>query len=256
MANCVPWEADTSCCDDWDDLDPILQDRSVVLAWDTIRALTAGRVGFCPATVRPCLSEPCNVCAGEWMRPMIRDGQWLNTICGTPECSCVRLCEIVFPGSIARIEEILLDGITLDPMLFRVDNGNRLVRQDGQCWPSCQRMDCALGEVCTLGITYTPGIVPDAGGLYAAGVLACEYSKACSGQKCRLPSSVTSIARQGVSFAMSTGMFPDGQTGIREVDGWLVSVNPHAIKLPAMVWSPDVPWAKHRWTTWTAPTPP
>lgn len=247
MANCVPWEADTSCCDTWDELDPVLQDRSVVLAWDTIRALTAGRVGSCPVTMRPCLQDPCNVCLGP--RPYLADGQWYNQLCGTPECSCTRLCEIVMPGPVARIESATMDGITLDASLFRVDNGNRIVRVDGQCFPSCQRMDCDLDQPCTFGIVYVPGVVPDAGGLYAAGVLACEYSKACSGQKCRLPSSVTSIARQGVNFAMSTSMFPDGQTGIREVDGWLISVNPHGHKLPAMVWSPDAPWAKHRWTT-------
>ena len=83
-------------------------------------------------------------------------------------------------------------------------------------------------------------------------MLACEFAKACTGGKCRLPSSVTSIARQGVTMTISSGMFLGGQTGIREVDAYVVSVNPNAQVMPPVVWSPDVPWAKHRYLTPTA----
>lgn len=252
---CVPWVMDTSCCDEWDSLDPALQARAEVLAWDVLRVLTAGRVGSCPVTVRPCLGPPCTVCnpGGTWMIPFIRDGNWYDQICGSDPCSCERLCEIVLPGLAAMLTEVRLDGEVLPLEAFRIDNGNRIVRTDGQCWPSCQNMNAPLGDPATLGITYIPGIVPDAAGLWAAGVLACEFSKACSGAKCRLPSSVTSIARQGVAFTVSSGMFDNG-TGIREVDAYLHAVNPNGLKVPPMVWSPDVSWARHRYTTWV-PTP-
>ena len=117
-------------------------------------------------------------------------------------------------------------------------------------------MTVPLGDPGTIGITYVPGIVPDAAGLWAAGVLACEYAKACSGAHCRLPAAVTSIARQGVTFTMSSGMFEDGMTGIREVDAYLYSLNPNALTIPPMVWSPDVSWARHRYTTTTATVTP
>src|SRR4029077_1489144 len=93
---------------------------------------------------------------------------------------------------------------------------------------------------------YVPGIIPDASGLWAAGVLASEFSKACQGAKCRLPSSVTTITRQGVTMTMDEGMFSNNLTGIREVDAYLISINPNAHRIPPMVWSPDVPWVKHR----------
>ena len=51
-------------------------------------------------------------------------------------------------------------------------------------------------------------------------------------------------------------MFPDGMTGIREVDAYLISINPNALKMPPMVWSPDVPWAKHRYETPTVTVVP
>jgi hypothetical protein len=251
--HCISWNIDSSCCDTWEALTAEEQCRAEVLAWSTIDALTAGRVGRCPVVMRPCLAPPCDYCAGHWLAPMIRDGRWYNQVCGTPKCSCERMCDIVFPGPVADLIEVTLDGILLDRSLFRIDNGNRLVRQDGDCWPSCQRMDLPLGEVCTMGITYVPGVKPGPAGEYAAGVLACEFSKACGGGKCRLPQGVTTIARQGVVMALSTEMFPGGMTGIREVDAWLTSVNPHHLRAPSTVWSPDLPTAGHRHTTWTAP---
>jgi len=60
---------------------------------------------------------------------------------------------------------------------------------------------------------------------------------------------VTSIARQGVTMTFGTEMFPGGRTGIREIDAYLFSINPHGLKMPPMVWSPDVPWGKHRYET-------
>lgn len=249
MATCVPYELDTSCCDDWDSYTPTVADRSTELAWSTLRVLTAGRVGNCPVTVRPCLQPPCGVC-GELFTVRLLDGVWLNWGCGRPECSCARLCEIVMPGPVAEITGAMLDGVTLDPSLFRVDDGSRIVRVDGECFPSCQWMDRGLDAVGTFGITYVPGVAPGATGCYAAGVLACEYAKACSGAKCRLPAAVTSLSRQGVNFELSQTMFPDGQTGIREVDAFIYAANPHALKVPPMIWSPDLVSAKHRYTTW------
>jgi hypothetical protein len=157
---------------------------------------------------------------------------------------------------VAEVWQIKVDGVALPVDSYRIDNGNRLIRTDGQGWPSCQHMDKGVDDEGTLAVWYVPGIVPDAAGLWAAGVLTCEFSKACSGGKCRLPSAVTSISRQGVSMELSTGMFPDGMTGIREVDAYLTSINPYALRTRPMVWSPDLAPAKHRYTTWQAATVP
>jgi hypothetical protein len=252
--SCVPFEPDYACCDEWDSLPPDLQERATDLAWSTLRTLSGGQVGNCPVIVRPCLGAPCNVCSqwwatGPWIGVGLSGGEWFNCACASPKCSCTRLCEIVMPGPVAAIVDVDLGGVTVPLRDFRVDNGHRIVRTDGECWPSCQDMTANPGEPGTLSITYVPGIIPDSSALWAAGVLACEFSKACTGGKCRLPSSVTTIARQGLTMTMSSGMFADGLTGIREVDAYLVSINPHAIRIPPMVWSPDVPWAKHRYQT-------
>lgn len=187
---------------------------------------------------------------------MIRDGVWTNVVCGSPGCSCEPLCEIVFPGPIAAVVLVDLGGVEVPLGSFRVDNGNRLVRQDGECWPSCQDLRAASGQPGTLTITYLPGIVPTEATLWAAGILACEFSKACSGGKCRLPTGVTSIARQGITMVIPSALFPNGMTGIHEVDAYLHSINPNGLTSPPAVWSPDVPWAKHRYTTPTVEVTP
>ena len=246
---CIPWAMDPGCCDGWADLDPSLQVRAEALAWSTMRVLSAGRLGMCPVTVRPCLSMPCGPCRDQWMMPVNLGGTWVNYACGSPKCSCTRMCEIVMPGPIAIITEVLLNGVALPLGDFRIDNGNRIVRQDGTCWPSCQDMTAPLGQPGTLGITYVPGVVPDSAMLWAVGTLACEFARSCQGGKCRLPTAVTNVSRQGVTFNLDQSAFPGGKTGIREVDAVLHALNPKAYTRPSSVWSPDVPWVKHRWSS-------
>lgn len=241
----MPYPPCTDCCPGWDDYDPALQCRATALAWSTLRLLTGGRVGNCPVVMRPCLTAPCSVCAE--IRPSQIEGNWFNIACGGDACSCARLCEIIMPGPVAEVTEVRLDGIIIDPTLFRLDNGTKLVREDGECWPSCQNMSAPLGDSCTLGISYVPGLLPGAEGEWAAGLLACEYAKACTGGKCRLPSAVSSVSRNGTTMEMTAGLFANNITGIREVDAYVTGLNPYALRTPSMVWSPDLP--QHRWST-------
>lgn len=247
---CLPWQADTGCDDSFATLDESLQKRALTLAWNTMSTLTAGRIAAGCVILRPCLSDQaCPSCYGapNLLQPTLLNGEWYNLPpCRPPDCSCCDLCEIVFPGSIAAILEVNIDGYRHDPRLFRVDDGNRLVRQDGCCFPSCQDMGAPYGYYGTFGIRYVPGIRPRAAGLWAVGVLASEFAKACVGGKCRLPTAVTSISRQGINMEITQGMFQDG-TGIREVDAFIHSVNPGKRRVQAKVFSPDVP--QHRITT-------
>jgi len=244
--SCVPYLPTMDCCPDWGDLDDALLCRSIDLAWDTLRTLSGGLVGNCPVLVRPCLTAPCSACSG------VARG---SSGCGSSGCSCPRLSEIVLPGPVAEVWQVNVDGVPLLVDDYRVDNNNRLVRTDGGSWPSCQDMGKEVDQPGTVAIWYIPGVVPNAAGLWAAGVLTCEFAKACTGGKCRLPSSVTSIARQGISMDISSGMFKDGMTGIREVDAFLVSVNPNSLRIQPRVWSPDLAPMKHRYTTWSARPP-
>ena len=76
---------------------------------------------------------------------------------------------------------------------------------------------------------------------------AVEYARACTGGKCRLPQGVTSIVRQGVSFEIEGGAFPNGFTGIREVDAWIALWNPDGLRQQAKVYSPDLKRPRLTW---------
>lgn len=179
------------------------------------------------------------------------DGAWVN-VAG---CGCVNACgcgtaaaQVTVPGPVARVNAIIVDGAALDPSAYRVDNYRHIVRQDGGRWPTCVHM----GDPDPGGwtIDYGHGFPVPAGGRFAAGVLACELAKACSGQPCGLPRNVTSIVRQGVTVTRSDldTLLDAGRFGLFEVDAWVASVQPSMPSHMLAVETPDV--QPVRFQTW------
>lgn len=150
---------------------------------------------------------------------------------GPAVCGCATPSAVELPGTPATsVEQVTLDAVVLDPALYRLV-GQLLVRADGGRWPCCQDLAVAGDQPGGFEVRYTWGVDPPAAGEHAAAVLACELYRATSTDPgvqstCRLPKRVTSITRQGVTMAMldPMQMFPDGMTGIPEVDLWLGSV--------------------------------
>jgi hypothetical protein len=245
-----PWPIDPGCLGtDWDTYDPTVQDRSVAFASATLRRLTGYQVGGCPVTVRPCKQG----CAGaflphyEWsyqhayMPGINVAGYWINSCGCTTDCSCTTLCEVVLPEPVGEVMEVKSDGVVVDQSDYRLDR-NRLVWTGvGDCpWPTCQDLSASDSNPGTFSITYLNSYPVDGLGAYAAGVLANEFARACAGNKCRLPPSVSSVSRAGVTYEVVAGSFPGGITGIREVDAFIALWNPNALQRPATVWSPDI----------------
>lgn len=246
------WPVDTACFTaDWEALDPATQDRALALASSTLNRLTGYRVGGCPILVRPCKAS----CAEGWpsyaamygsggssagFSPVNYGGVWVNSCGCSTACGCSALCEINLPGPVGEVYEVTLDGQVVNPDNYRVDNGTKLVWVGvEECpWPTCQDLAAPLTEANTFGIEYLNSYPVDALGAYAAAILAMEYAKACTGAKCRLPAGVTSVSRQGVSFEITSGAFPGGMTGIREVDTYIALWNPEGLRQSASVWFP------------------
>lgn len=246
----VCWPVDWSCVENEDDIDPITKARAEAMATSALRSLTGYQVGGCPVTVRPC-SLGCGLRSGYQVWPITGQpgagpfintaGRWVNGCgCGT-DCSCTSLSEVLLPGPVGRIDEVVVDGVILGSTDYRVDNGNRLVRLDGDLWPVCQDMAAAPGDPGTFMVTYLRGIPVDGQAAYVAGLLAYEFAKACDGENCVLPKGVTNIARAGVTMEIEPGTFPNMATGIFAVDAWLRTINPYAVTLPAQIFSPDRP---------------
>lgn len=236
------WPVDEGCCDTFDNYSPSVQARAKALAGQTLRTLTAGRVGGCAITVRPCSAAYCDGAGVYWedgyLRPINWNGIWTNMACGCLN-ACYHGSGIKLQGPVGRVDQVIVDGVPLDPDDYYV-HGSTLIRTDGGQWPTSQNMDLPTTEPGTFAVTYLRAHPVDGLGAYVAGILACEFAKACSGAKgCRLPSSVTEITRAGVSMTIASGAFPGGVTGIREVDAYIASWNPSHVQARSSVWTPS-----------------
>lgn len=219
-------------------------------AMDTMRMLTLYRVGGLPITVMPCSNTCVRPYSGgqfgnsyvPFYPILLESGAYANCFC-TSGCGCENVSTVLLTEPVGRIAVVKINGEVVDPTLYHVDDGNKLVRHDGIGWPSC------AGENFT--VTYLNAYEVDEYGSFVAGILAMEFLKLFTTPKeCRLPRTVTDVTRGGMTFTVSTQMFPDGMTGINEVDSYLVRWNPNGLRSMPMVISPDVP-SQHQ-TTWRA----
>lgn len=235
--------------------------RSEAFAWSTLAALTAYRIGTCPIIVRPC-ALGC-MPAGTWMDAVVNGGNtgtlplqtigrtftphmqgtdWVNSCgCGSADdCNCGPLSEVILPGPVGDIVQVTIDGVVLDPSTYRVDNGSRLVRQDGQRWPSCQNMSLPAGAEGTFTVEYYRGAAPNEITRYAAGVLAAEFYTACTTTtgKCRLPRNTVNVIRNGVTMELNPNMMESIASWF-EVAPVIEMFNPNRLKSAPRVLSPD-----------------
>jgi hypothetical protein len=251
------WPVDETCLpEEWDGLDPAVQERSLALASNTLRRLTGYRVGGCPITVRPCrqscmyvlpFGRPYPYGSYSWFSPRIDStGAWVNGCGCGPACSCTALCVVRLPGPVGLVEEVKVDGTVVDPSNYKMYGTDLTWVGGGDCgWPTCQNLTLPDTEPDTFAVTYLNSYPVDGLGAYAAGVLAWEYALACTAGVCRLPVGVTAMTRQGVTYEIESGAFPNGFTGIREVDAYIALWNPKGIQRESMVWSPDMPRVHH-----------
>jgi hypothetical protein len=243
-----PWPIDDTCLPpEWDTLDEPTKDRSIAFASATLHRLTGYRVGGCPVTVRPCRSSCTDTSVlpsywyygGHFLPHIAAGGVWVNSCGCTTDCSCEELCEVSLPPPVGEVQEVVVDGTLITDYVV---SGNKVTWVgDGECpWPTCQDLTLPDTEVGTFSITYLNSWPVDGLGAYAAGILAGEFAKACTGTKCRLPANVTTVSRQGITYDVAAGTFPNGTTGIREVDAFIGMWNPSALRQQTRVWSPDL----------------
>jgi hypothetical protein len=164
---------------------------------------------------------------------MLWDGQWLNRSCAHTAAAdvCGPLSEVDIPGPVGYIESFLIDGEEVDLTTgdWRLDDGHLLVWQGSgdSPVPSVQDLNKPDTEAGTWSITYSKSYPVGADAKIAVGLLAAEFAKACAPKgKCALPRGVTSVVRNGVSFTVEAGLFPNGLTGIDIVDQFILKWAP------------------------------
>ncbi len=224
-------------------------------AWSVLAALTNYRIGTCPVTVRPCAAR----CApeGSWnpalvgsghsaalgprigqFSPYVTGGVWVNAYGCRRGCECSSISQVILPGPVGAIVEVRVDGAVLPRTAYRVYNGSRLVRMDGGSWPVCA--DLAAPDNKAFEVTYYRGAAPNAMTKFAAGVLANEFLLGFEGKDgCRLPMNVTAMSRAGESYEFTSAETEGIAAAIPEVSMLVNIYNPHGLRAPVIVASPD-----------------
>jgi len=253
------------CTTSWANLTPEQQAMALRLAAFTIYSLTGRQFGTVTHTIRPCnggMLEPLyqtypvvlghgwgsNGSEGSGFAVWLQNGVWHNGACSGFAC-CGTGCETQLPLTVS-ITSVVVDGATVDPSAYRVDNARLLVRTDGACWPRCQDFGKNAGVTGTWSVTGVFGRAVPTEVLDAVSLLACEIGKSIAGQPCRLPQKMQSLTRAGVSVQFpSTNTYLDrGLTGLNEVDQLVVQFNPGRLMQAPQVLSMDQ--SPTRITTW------
>lgn len=249
FAGCI-WPVDPACFTEvWDTYPEVVRQRALALASATLYRLCGYRVGGCPLTVRPSPQNgTCGFPSDALSTSLVGtfhatnwNGQWSNV----PVDPYFDRRLVSLPGPIGEIIEVKVDGAVVPEADYTITDNRYLawVGSGEAPWPLTQDWVLPDTEVGTMSVTYLNAYPVDSLGAYAAGLLAMEFAKACSGggKQCRLPSNVVSIVRQGVSYELSTGAFPDGKTNIREVDAYIEQWNPKGRRNAGMVFNPGRP---------------
>lgn len=228
---------------------------AVQAAADVLYALTGRHIGTCQLTIRPCrkncYGEVWPFTSGWWEvgmypRPVFYQGTWYNVTCGmcTGGCSCASISEILLPGPVASVISVKVDGVVLDPSLYRVDNYRSLVRLGGSSWPICNNLNLADSQVGTWSVTLTQGEAVSPLGQMALGELATEFAKllACNAD-CIFAKPVQQLVRQGVTmnFLDPNMLFANGRIGLYLSDLYISVENPHGLQQRSRVYNIDDP---------------
>ena len=237
-------DARTVTCSAWATLDDIgepcsslsmsadLMQNALYTASDVLFNLTGRRwPGVCSDSIRP---------IAQWRQHDGPPRWWPSTSSSTSGwCSCNRsqqygcatVPEISLPGHPVLSASIVvrIDGVTLDPSQYRLDDHHKLVRIDGEGWPCCQDLTADdATDLHTFAVDYDFGLAPPIGGVFAAAELACQMALSrdpVNSGACALPKRITSITRQGETITILDPLhvFDDGKTGIPSIDLWIAS---------------------------------
>ena len=240
-------------CSDWDARPQTIKDTALWLASTYLWAATGRQYGPCPVEVRPLqprFFDPAYRAYPVWPGhdpavapfPFLFAGAWFNAGCGVA-CCARRTCDIVLRGPVHEIVEVLVHGEVIGPDAYRVDVAQgawRLVRTDGECWPTCQNVDADPDAEGAFSVVYAIGRpVPEALAI-ATALLACEYAKLLAGGACALPARMTRLSRQGVEVEVAPADPAEGLTGLKMVDDIVAQLNPSKRKSPPLLLSPDL----------------
>jgi hypothetical protein len=255
----VRWSCDVST------QSPTVTGLAVQFASTTLWALTGRQFGLTSVTLRPCLNWPRQTPYPDgWLSwpgtqppPLGASfssggGYWFGGGCGTCNdgCSCTYGSEVKLPATVNSITQVKIDGAVLANTAYRVDDNRLLVRIDGFSWPHTNNLLANDTSIGTWSVTAQYGQVVPSSAALAVGELACEFIRGLNGEDCRLPRTITTLARQGVTITLPDlgDSFKKGHTGLYLVDLFITTWNPKRLRERARTYSVDIPVARRAGT--------
>lgn len=257
------WPVDWPCTEDVMVASPVVTGKAVSFASTVMWALTGRQFGLNTVKLRPCRDFPLDTPFPDaWIswpgtqRPplyatTITGGDWLwfPAGCGSCQgsCTCGTLNRVKLPAPVYTIDSVMVDGVQLATSAYQLEMARYVRRIDGSTWPTSNDLTLPDTAVGTWSITADYGQPPPANASLAVGELACEYLRAFNGQDCRLPRTVTQLARQGTTITLPdlSAMLQQGSTGYPMVDMVIAAYNPGHLRQRARVYSVDKP--PHTW---------
>lgn len=215
-----PWPVDENSCGlgITDPEDPVFV-SAVATASSIMTRLSAYTVGTCEAVVRPLgLCRECRTwcCGGA-------DALYLSGPFGIP---------------VWDVTSVRLGSLEYDPGTWRFDRETKMLyRVPPETWPNRDERWSAPGEGEAFVVDTVIGTPPDAWAMDVATRLTAELVRSCRGEKCRLPSNVTTVTSQGITVRLRD---EEVNTFIPELGAWTHAVNPFGARLPGAVFSPDI----------------
>lgn len=195
----LTWDEVSAYCDP-PNTAPALQDGILAGVTRRLWERSCRQFGVCSTTARPVW------CCSQHRRPF---------------CGC-GLYPVVDLGDdpVIAVSSVKIDGATLAPSAYRVDEWRWLVRVDGDTWPACNDLSVATTESGTFEVTWTHGLqVPD-DGLMAAALYVCKWATDLATGDCEVPVNATSVDREGVHIVIEP---PAGSSGVAFVEAWLAN---------------------------------
>ena len=152
------------------------------------------------------------------------DEVWLWVDCDYPGRYGCYHASINLPSSrVLTIEQVEVNGVTLDPADYELRDGYRLFRLDDLSWP------CSYTEADPrVRVAFTFGANPPATAKRMAAILGYEVALSMTpncGDRCRLPRNST-VTRGGVTVTPPDigRIIEAGRVGLNEIDMWLGAI--------------------------------
>lgn len=227
--NWVEWSDVEAVCTP-PNLDPAVQELVLNAASEIMWMLSGRQFGLCSVTARPmaCCSHGYG---GPWTWWSYGGWYMWGSVPGrnAMPCSCARYNYVhLGRAPIASVDEVIVNGVIVDPSEYRVDEFNYLVRLTGDPWPFCTSLADDDDQSGVFQVTWTYGLDVPSAGLSAAALLACRLAHDLDANNdCALPASASSVSAEQVTIQLDkSAIAENGRTGILLVDLWLQSVAP------------------------------